>query len=411
MLEPATTYQYSVIAKDDDGNRSIPSSIELTTLEKPPLPPIINRSNHVELLRHVFDIYTGNAYVQEVVTLPDWSDPAYSGVSGPRPPDWIPEPGPWETTITCINGGTARFVWDLSIGWVGGHGSLDFYFDNCQDDDALLDGDLRRYEGRNRATLITISSDGFSSDTQSRQVRFSGRISDNDSSGYFLYRSRDASDVNYSQSDGQSELALSDVNTRVYKSFNEDLIGGDFTFRSTATGNRAIRVQGELSNDWGLDSEPAGNTAGAPPAPQNLEVHFYSSTAAELIWDQPLPEDAVINTQVWRNCELLGETDDTSFFDNTRVPGEDYRYFLVAVNASGQASSPTHEYGEPVCHFEFGSLELSAEDGSGLILNASNSDPLFNVTIEIRTPDGRSDTLTQPWTLWAKHFYFDSLRW
>ncbi len=70
MPEPLTTYQYSVVAVDDDVSESIPSNVEVTTLDGQPLPPIINRSDYVELLQHVFDIYTDNAYKENDMNCP-----------------------------------------------------------------------------------------------------------------------------------------------------------------------------------------------------------------------------------------------------------------------------------------------------------------------------------------------------
>ena len=81
--------------------------------------------------------------------------------------------------------------------------------------------------------------------------------------------------------------------------------------------------------------------SGDVDSPQNAWIDVYSKTAAELFWDRPPAEKRIVNTQVVRDGVLIGETDGTSFFDDERIRGKSYRYELIAITASGNASSPT----------------------------------------------------------------------
>ena len=56
--------------------------------------------------------------------------------------------------------------------------------------------------------------------------------------------------------------------------------------------------------------------------------------------------------------------------------------------------------------YETGRLELTAADGSGLMLNADNGDPQ-SVTIEISSRDGDTESLIQPWSLWNENLRFE----
>lgn len=76
-------------------------------------------------------------------------------------------------------------------------------------------------------------------------------------------------------------------------------------------------------------NEPINSTAPlsaliAPPV--NLRLAVYSSTTAELFWEHESNPFRIETAQVSRNGVVLGDTTGTSFFDNTRTPGERYRY-------------------------------------------------------------------------------------
>lgn len=304
MLEPDTTYQYSIIAVDGDGKRSDPSSVEFTTTGPTPDLPIINSSNHVELLRHVFDIYTGNAYFSAVAALPGWSDPTFGGLELPG------ESLAANVSITCLNGGTADFEW-YAYGSRGFEKYLDFEFDNCQDDAVVFDGQLRRRDAAYRSDNNSVSSDGLSIDRQSQQIQFSGSVNEF-SDVRRVQRSTNA--AYYRVSDGQSIFELSDLNTSISYGFIEGISGG-FNVRSDVTSFGSLTVEGEL----------------------------------------------------------------------------------------GRNEFPTSA---PASAYDTGTLELVAEDTSRLVLNADNGDP-NTVTIEITNLDGSSDTLIQPWSLWADHLKYE----
>ncbi len=265
-LEPATTYQYSVVAVDNDGNHSLPSNIEITTHDAPVLPSLISLSNHVELLNHIFDIYTGSIYGAAIFTLPDWSDPAYDGYASA-------DPSLVETSVTCLNGGTALFIpINEYDGYSRGEEGWNFVFDNCQDDTDVLDGLLfrRRILGP-FFVRISVESDGFSINGQLRQVYFFGQVNKTFSGLYNA--SWESLGIDYTASDGLTSLALSDASTSF--SYDDILINpdprgraamdGSFTVSSDVTGQRSLHV--EVLDEFVLDissDEQLSSYAGIP---------------------------------------------------------------------------------------------------------------------------------------------------
>ncbi len=103
----------------------------------------------------------------------------------------------------------------------------------------------------------------------------------------------------------------------------------------------AVDDRGNLS----VPSEVELTTSDGPPlspdtlvAPQIERIEVYSGTAAELFWRQPPPGSLVARVEVSRDNLVLGTTDGTSFFDDSRSPGVDYKYTLVAIAADGRRS-------------------------------------------------------------------------
>lgn len=98
-------------------------------------------------------------------------------------------------------------------------------------------------------------------------------------------------------------------------------------------------------------SEPAfirvniadGSTSTESPlsSPQNVNLIRYSSTAAELFWDRPSPEENVVSTEIYRNGDLIVTSPGTSFFDDSRTSDMSYTYELVAINSTGDRSEPS----------------------------------------------------------------------
>lgn len=133
--------------------------------------PVITMDNHVSLLKNIFAIYSGKLYGDEILTAPDYSDPAYEGA--PRLMPNSPELLSQEANIVCSNGGTAHFTPETQGYYKDNLLTWNFVFDNCQDGIALLNGQLKReiYEG------LFVSSSGFSRDDQTKAIEYSGKIS------------------------------------------------------------------------------------------------------------------------------------------------------------------------------------------------------------------------------------------
>ena len=75
--------------------------------------------------------------------------------------------------------------------------------------------------------------------------------------------------------------------------------------------------------------------------PNNPRLTVYSLTAAELMWERPSTDENVVGTEISRNGEVIGIAEGNSFYDDNRESGQAFFYELVAVNASGERSSPS----------------------------------------------------------------------
>ncbi len=107
--------------------------------------------------------------------------------------------------------------------------------------------------------------------------------------------------------------------------------------------NEATATLNTLSNVFaGSDSQSASDSAtGGPTSPQGASVVVYSSTAAELFWTRAAVAEGVVGTDVFRDGMFIGVSPGNSYFDNTREPGQQYEYQLIANDGAGQSSEAT----------------------------------------------------------------------
>ena len=115
-------------------------------------------------------------------------------------------------------------------------------------------------------------------------------------------------------------------------------IGPDGTRSAVASATFGEDASGpDPDTDPDTDPGPGGD---APPAPANAYLEVYSRSAAELFWDRAPGDADVVETEVVRDGEVLGTTAGTSFFDDARADGVEYRYELIAIDARGERSAP-----------------------------------------------------------------------
>ena len=94
-------------------------------------------------------------------------------------------------------------------------------------------------------------------------------------------------------------------------------------------GTRSSASSTTLGSGDGVESGPPLS------APANLRAEVYSATAAELFWDRASPE---LRYEVRRDEESIATTDGTSYFDDALDGGREYRYEVVASDATGRRS-------------------------------------------------------------------------
>lgn len=116
--------------------------------------------------------------------------------------------------------------------------------------------------------------------------------------------------------------------------------GLQYKFEVVAQLGDKVNVQYSAPTVLNVSLDADVNTA-MPSEPGNASIQRYSRTTAELFWGRAAAEEQVVSTEVYRNSELLGTTQGTSFLDTSRSDELSYLYTLVSVNANGMRSGET----------------------------------------------------------------------
>ncbi len=130
-LEPDTSYLYSIVAVDDQGNRSPPAEITIRTEEGPPL-ATINRANYTPLLAEVFDVFSGSRYRASLLNLESLALDDSIGTS-------TLEGHYWSKIYTCENDGRAD---SRRRDGLPGESLLSMHFEECELHGTVYDGDI-----------------------------------------------------------------------------------------------------------------------------------------------------------------------------------------------------------------------------------------------------------------------------
>ncbi len=243
ILTPSTTYRYQVVAVDDHGNQSLPAELMLTTdsigdvVDQVPNTGVaITMDNHIELLRYLFDILTGEVYGADLLVLPGYPDPAYD--------DFAATSNSETETTTCINGGAATFTpvynadshGQVAAGWK-------FEFDNCQFDVNMFGGMVDRYNIDN-GRYIDLISTGLTISSQSGRTNFSGHMQYNPvpTRGGSTYN-YDVDNVYYSVINTVEPFELMDATFGMTVTPNGIGVRGKFSVSSMATKGQRLEVQ------------------------------------------------------------------------------------------------------------------------------------------------------------------------
>ena len=185
--------------------------------------------NHIDIVANVFAIFSGKLYGDELLTAPDYSDPAYD--EWPEIDSDTAELITQPADIVCSNGGTVTVIPETQGFYSDNLLSWNFDFDNCQDGIALLDGPLSRaiYEA------IHITSTRFVRDDQSNVVRFSGSLVGRSGSGRYWT----TTDMNFTLESSASFLVIEDSTT----AFFPDNLTGEFKVQADWTDGQKITVR------------------------------------------------------------------------------------------------------------------------------------------------------------------------
>jgi chitodextrinase len=102
--------------------------------------------------------------------------------------------------------------------------------------------------------------------------------------------------------------------------------------------------------DAGGNFSDPSNTAAAttpsdttpPSAPTNLTATAVSDTRVNLAWTASTDDVGIAGYQIFRDSVQIGTTVSTSYADTTTQANVSYSYFIVAVDAAGNASNPSN---------------------------------------------------------------------
>ena len=199
---------------------------------------VISVDKHVDLLKYVFDIFTGRNYGPTMLKLPNYPNSAYE--------DHTVSAASVIESQACINGGTATFTpFFLSEYYSGGdRDGWNFNFDNCQQDTTVFDGMVIR-ESIDAGAWLSVTSTQLEVNSQSLVTRFSGELDYKPGAvrggGQFFHYT--VNGVSFSATENSEPFELVDasfnfsINGFWYKS-----LSGQFSIKSVETGEQRLNV-------------------------------------------------------------------------------------------------------------------------------------------------------------------------
>ena len=125
--------------------------------------------------------------------------------------------------------------------------------------------------------------------------------------------------------------------------FDDSLVAGQSYRYSVAilddAGMQSDAAELLIEPDADSPSQPVSTPTGLA-TPTGLDAAVYSDTAAELFWDRSaLPG---IRYEVFRDGNLLANTDGTGYFEGDLSAGQRYQYEVVAIDSNGGAVNWFH---------------------------------------------------------------------
>ncbi len=89
----------------------------------------------------------------------------------------------------------------------------------------------------------------------------------------------------------------------------------------------------------GWNGLPEGDDTEAPTTPSNLQGIALSDTSAQLSWDVSTDNVGVTGYRIYRNGTVMDSTADLTFTDDGLSAGNNYSYWVTAIDAEGNEST------------------------------------------------------------------------
>ena len=188
----------------------------------------------------------------------------------------------------------------------------------------------------------------------------------NASTSYFVYQDGALLDL----VDGTSFYIDENINRGNTYTFELEMRRSDVLGNVSVSDSVAVEVT--IPGSRVEEVTPPISSPDMPSKPKNIMLSVYSRSAAELFWDRAPASERIVGTDVYRDGVLLGRSEGTSFYDDTRASGIEYTYTLIAIDQDAQSSAES----------QFPMQAASAAEFS--VSNDNIDDVVFNVARIVR---------------------------
>jgi len=244
-LSAGQRYVYTVVAIDNEGNRSEQASVELITRGDTTTPqptPVLNSENYADIVPYILTLYTGVNYRE-----PFYNIEHFFNANTPETETYV---NPQNTNVVkatylCTEGGTAAVT-----RWSGGAAARhrDFIFEDCAWDSNTYDGayvfDTQDY-GNTNYTMQNYRV----SNADGKDILVNGTVSRSSSCKICSYTDWKATLAEYRSANDNGATVLTDVDTifgygatSAGQTDEVAKLSGSQKIRSPATGNQTLSV-------------------------------------------------------------------------------------------------------------------------------------------------------------------------
>ena len=208
--------------------------------------------------------------------------------------------------------------------------------------------------------------------------------------------------VEFLSGEGQAVVAANSAKlTGLYN--GQSLWRGDlailtFSVNKKAEGNFAVRVDGANVFTSGYNYytavKPTASVHVSPLyEPVALKADAVGSKSAAFSWEMPFTDQEIVSYSIYRDGELLGETEETHYLDKNLKPDTEYVYTVSAKTANGVDTAPSDPLTVQTAGPKIASAAFPADEisnlNSDLEIKLEKSAPLASLKLTMTAQDGK----------------------